>query len=126
MFSSLTSIFVSCIFLSKSLWKQVLFVIKPLFFTLLHCSRGRRGAETYKGQMRFRQGKMFQLPWPLAQMGAALASLGPALADGRRRLRSTTLLLVSLSFGEDSMPGLHSPSSCPSWMEGSAVVLNGG
>lgn len=49
-FSSLISIFVSCNFLSKSLWKQVLFVIKPLFFTLLCCSRGRRGQRPIKGR----------------------------------------------------------------------------
>ena len=93
-------------------------------FALLLSRKG--GAETYKGQMTFRQGETFQLPWPLTQTGAALASLGPALTDGRRRLRSTRPLLGSLNFGEDSMSGLRSPSSCPSWMEGSTVVLDGG
>lgn len=54
MFSPLISIFVSCNFLSKSLWKQVLFVIKPLFFHFALLLSRKEGAETYKGQMRFR------------------------------------------------------------------------
>lgn len=37
-------------FLSKSLWKQVLLVMKPPFFTPLCCSGGRRGQRPVKGR----------------------------------------------------------------------------
>lgn len=46
----LTNFHLWCNFRSKSLWKQVLFVIRPLFFTLLCCCRGRRGKRPIKGR----------------------------------------------------------------------------
>lgn len=95
------------------------------FAALEEAGGGGGRAEIYKGQMMFRQGEIFQLPWCLAQTGATLASLSPAFALMGDSLRSTRPFLGMLCFGEDSMSGLHSPSSHPSWMEGSTGILHG-